>query len=173
MDAGGNPTPHVTLVQASSSGGEVLLEFNPFLAVSGGDASAIHFYFEVSGDLTGVDLTVDGRRASVHELVCADPLTRNTCGSSAPLANLAASSGVTTSATFASAATAYVFKDILVTSGTTAGDEGHLTSFFQSFTGGGAGQPGGGHIPEPSSYLTLGSGLLLTAIVWKRRMKKT
>ena len=172
--------PVVLLMDATQDApghqGEIVLDFNPQMHTSAGQFASFWFYFNVSGGISGIDLSVGGTNAAISEKACStaiDPHAANNCmgGSGNLLANLAASSSESTqSASFANTSKVYVFKDVVVGSSTQTGE---LTSFSQSFTvGGGQGGGGGGQIPEPASFFTMGSGLIVAGILLKSRRRK-
>jgi hypothetical protein len=151
-------TPNITLALTNADvtgGGTVNLTFNPNLS----NNQDIYFYFNVSGPPLGaVDLAVGGAGATIVETGCTAPImiTRgNTCGATS-LFTFAGTSGSSQVVSVAGAgATTYIFKDI----GTTP--QGAITSFTQSFT----------PIPEPMSFVLLGSGLLGLGLAHRRRRK--
>jgi PEP-CTERM motif len=170
-------TPTVDLVTVDFSGGSVNLNLNPNMTAPSGSQD-IHFYYQVSGPATGVDLALGGVNATVIERVCSQPIASsgamaNTCPSGSSLANFVAFSTPpgpnTASVTFpsGSGSSFYVYKDLGVTAGQLSPGGGALTSFTQSWETGG----GGGQVPEPASMLLIGSGFIALGML-RRRVRK-
>jgi len=154
---------NVTLVYASVVGDYVNLYFNPSLTASAGSSSDIWFYFTVSGGVNGIDLSVSGTNATITEYACGSPVTAgNICPAGTELAKFTAQSGGSAYAAFPGgefAENVYIYKNILVQGGVTA--PGELSSFSQSF-----------HIPEPFTFVLMGSGLLAIGLVRRRSRSK-
>jgi hypothetical protein len=164
IDAGGVPNPNVSLVAAETTNtGNVNLLFNPGLT-AGQD---LHLFFTVTGGLNGIDLSVGGTTTSaVTERACGAPLITSTtdtnrlCPSGTGLISTPGSSiNATAGQTVATALTGtsqqtWIFKDI-----TTGSSDVDLTSLTQSF------HP----IPEPMSFVLMGSGLLGLGLARRRR----
>jgi len=180
-----------------NSFGEVYLTFNPNMSVKAGSTTPpggsapvanhldAYFYFTVTasqsiGGITGIDLGNTGVNTAITETACSSPINRasNGCGANT-IGQLAA---VNTGSTFSdshvfmtftkSASPIYIFKDIDLVATATQGAA--LSSFSQSFAipGGKAG-PGGEEVPEPDTFLTLGGGLILSALVLRRKLRTT
>jgi hypothetical protein len=62
-----------------------------------------------------------------------------------------------------------VVKDISVTGGSMGSNATVSEVFNTTTTGGGGGTTGGGPVPEPDTVVMMGSGLLVTALAWRRR----
>jgi len=175
VDAGTTLPAIMNLVSAyhDSSMSMVVLNFNPNMYASAGTVQDLHFYFQVAGGVSGIDLAVGGTNSSITERACSTPINRTggsncTGGLSSQLAALTNFSGNSpVTANFASTSPVYVFKDILV-DGRRSGTGAELTSFSQSF-----------HtipvlddspVPEPLSMGLMGSGLI-GLLLLKRRAK--
>ncbi len=156
-----DPNPQLYLVTATTVNGDAVVEFNPFLTnATGGSSQSAYYYFQVTNPTTGISLTVGGANATVDEVVCANPITNNTCASG-QLASISSSGGVTSNATFGSANTVYVMQHATITS--SGASAGHLTSMFESFTtapGAGGSGGGGSTVPEPATLLLVGGAWL-------------
>jgi len=154
VNAGNVPNPSMNLVSANSNGGYVNLNFNPSLAAQSG-AVDVWFYFTVTGGINGIDLTLAGINGSLNDFACATPFVNNVCQSGA-LASLVVFSGNSAAASFPNdvfQSPVYIYKNILVQG------PGELSSFTQSF-----------HIPEPISFVLIGSGLLGLGLL-RRKIK--
>ena len=176
MPAGGASTAFIDLVSVDLTGSTVSLNFNPNMSVPTGHLD-IHFYYQVTGNATGVDLALGGVNATVIERVCSQPIPStggmaNVCASGSSLANFVAFSNPpgpnTANATFpsGSGSTFYVYKDIGVTAGQLQPGGGALSSFTQSWETG-----GGGQVPEPASMLLIGSGFIALGMLRRRTRK--
>jgi len=167
IDAGSvsNPVVAVTNAEVTSSG-TVNLSLNPNLSAN----QDVYLYFTVQGPLSGIGLTVGGNNATVIEKACSGAIVNlsgnfnpgNNCaptGTSLLLGGqnaISATSGNSAAAAFTSTSqTTYIFKDI----GTGAG--GGLSTITQSFT----------PVPEPISFVLMGSGLLGLGLAHRRRRK--
>jgi hypothetical protein len=154
VNAGNVPNPSMNLVSANSSGGYVNLNFNPSLAAQSG-AVDVWFYFTVTGGINGIDLTVAGINGSINDFACATPFVSNVC-ESGDLASMIVFSGNSQAESFPNdvfQSPVYIYKNILVQG------PGELSSFTQSF-----------HIPEPISFVLIGSGLLALGLL-RRKVK--
>ena len=158
------------LVDASL--GFVYLNFNPNLFAAANNTADIHFYFQVTGGISGIDLSVGGDRSSIFELACATAIDRtaaNNCtgGLKNQLASLTNTSGnANVTAAFNTTDPVFIYKDIQADGrGTTVGAQ--LTSFTQSFHFSGGGSTPSA-IPEPASMILLGAGLFGMASLRRR-----
>jgi len=156
ISAGSTPVvPEMTLVAVSSTDSTVYLSFNPSIVNTSQGSMDMWFYFQVTGGVMGVDLMNAGDApTSILERVCSSPIGMGNICNGSELATISAGGGQQAEAMFATTQTAYIFKDIFV------GPGGHLSSFTQSF-----------HVPEPMTFVLIGSGLLALGIV-RRRAKK-
>jgi len=160
LGTGGYPLhpAFLTILGVSASDGVIQLDFapNPAMTTAGQD---MWFYMTITGWHMGVDLVNGGvGNTSIAERVCSGPLSGGACsGGSVELLTLLASSGQHPYGEYAAGpqSLAYVFKDIYV------GTDGHLSSFSQSV-----------HIPEPMTFVLIGSGLLALGLV-RRRVRKS
>ncbi len=75
------------------------------------------------------------------------------------------------SVTFASpASTVWVSKNIVEVGGSGSAT---ISSFENTVQTGGGGGPGGGPTPEPASLFTMGSGLIATSLLLRKKLKKS
>jgi len=179
MAAAGNSAPEVDLVSADTASGMVNLQFNPNMsAPPSGGSQDIYFWYQVSGGVTGVQSTVGGSNASILEKVCSAAFSGTSCNNGVTLASLAVFSAPpgpsSASANIASTNPLFVFKDINVSPNSPSAGGGILTEFTQSFStgaggAGGAGGGQGGQVPEPVSFVLMGSGLVALSLVRKIR----
>jgi len=185
-------TPDVEITNAGiNSQGEVYLNFNPNMAISGTTSGPNHtldayFMFTVTSadGITGIDLGNSGSNTTITERVCATPF--NAQGGCAPpgvigtliAANIGQNQapshvamGFGNPAYSSAVSPIYVWKDInLISQGT---DGAGISLFSQSFMPGeGSGGPGGGPVPEPMTFLSVGAGLIAVALYTKRRSVK-
>jgi hypothetical protein len=147
-----------------SATGWVVLNENPGLGPNG----HVNLFYQVTGPLIGIDLSVGGENASVIVRACASPVPRsgelaNLCtnvaqtGSAMPLAQLAATSATGSQPVFANfgdTSTIYIFKDIMT------GAADGLSTLNESF-----------HttpVPEPLTMLLVGSALAGLAFIRRR-----
>jgi hypothetical protein len=160
VDAGGTPAGQALDLTGGTydpSTGLIDLGFNP-------NASAInttedlHIFFEVTGGIDAIDMTLGGANSTATERACTGAfnsvsMLSGTCTSNSSdrqLAVLTDSSniGTVTSPTFATTSTVYIFKDINVAAGT------ELTSFSEGFSDAPAA------VPEPITFSLMGASLL-------------
>jgi hypothetical protein len=162
----GLTTPPISMVLGSANlvDGWISLTFTPNI-IAQDFPQDYHFYFRVTGGVSGAALANAGdANTSIFERICSSPIDRglnaNNCSiGGTELTTLSASGGGFDSDTFASTNPIYVYKDII------AGADTELTSFTQSFFVGGA-PPA--EIPEPTSVLLMGTGLLVLGGVARR-----
>ncbi len=173
IDAGATLPAKINLVSAlhDSVTNMVTLTFNPNMYAANAMTEDLHFYFQVTGGITGIALEVSGTNSFVTERACSTPINgANNCtgGLSNQLAALTNFSGNSAAvATFnATFSPVYIYKDILA-DGRRSPNGAELTSFSQSFyTVPGNDSP----VPEPLSMGLMGSGLI-GLILWKKRAK--
>ena len=158
VGSSGNPTPIVSLFGYEEEPGRVELNFNPNMSAPPSTGyQDLHFFFSVTGlngtIMTGVDLTVGGKHATIMEALCSTAVGpgNNICPNDDVLGSMIAYSAppgpngdAMTLET--SASKFWVMKNINVAPG------GGLTEFNQGF---GYHQP----IPEPGTYALFLSGL--------------
>ncbi|MEQ1757838.1 MAG: PEP-CTERM sorting domain-containing protein [Vicinamibacterales bacterium] len=164
-----DPNPLVAGVTATVDGSTVNFTFNPTLVPTGSEQD-IHFFFKVatlngSASIIGVDLTNAGvGETSIGETVCAAAFVNNACDPGPALATLVANSQESDEQFFTAVSSAYVFKDIFKGLGDGEDlEEGHLTSFTQSFHT--------STVPEPATLLLLGTGLAAAARARRKAQK--
>ena len=166
--AAGNMSPEVDLVSANTAGGTVNLNFNPNMSAAGTNQD-LYLFYTVSGGVTTVGGTNAGANATIHEIACLISFTTaNVCPAPATneLANfpIFSTAGQRTASVSVAANTSIsIFKDIQVA------PPGSLTSFTQSFGTNGNGGGSGGEVPEPVSFLLMGSGLVALSLLRKVR----
>lgn len=169
VDAGTTLPSIVNLVEAKldTAARVVYLNFNPNLLAWPGTVEDIHFYFKVSGPLTGIDLAVGGTSSAITERACSTGINRNAGNNCiggisnqlAAITNVSGQSAITE--TFAMVNTAYIFKDVLADGRRSRGGA-ELTTFSQSFH-----TP----VPEPMSLGLMGGGLVTLALLRKRAVR--
>jgi hypothetical protein len=148
----------INIVTVVSTGGVMKLEFNPNMAAS----QDIHFYFQVSGAPILGAFLADGGAASSHiyERICGNGIVNpaggdNSCtgGIGNQLAELYADGGGPSSTVMFAApdSSIWIYKNI-------AAGSAELSSFTEGFV-----------IPEPMTFVMLGSGLLALGLVRRRR----
>jgi hypothetical protein len=143
VDAGSTLPAIMNLVSAvhDSALNTVVLNFNPNLFAWPQQVEDIHFYFQVSGGIDGIDLAVGGSNSVISERACSTAINRsggNNCTGGLPnqlaaLTNFSGNSDVTSM--FAGGlyvSPVYIYKDILV-DGRRSLTGAELTSFSQSF----------------------------------------
>jgi hypothetical protein len=165
ISAGGNPSPEVDVRTSLDASGNVTLAFNPNIA-SPTMTQDIWLFYKVAGGATTVTGTLTGVSAAISEHGCTAAYINFAC-SGTSLGGFVISSGGAESASLALTGTsAWLFKDINVKTG------GGLTLFTQTFPGipgGGGGGAGGGEVPEPVSFILMGSGLVALSLLRKVR----
>jgi len=162
--AAGNLAPEVDLVSANTAGGAVNLNFNPNMS-SATVNQDLYLFYTVTGGVTSVGGTNAGANATIQETVCMVAFDVNhMCAAGSQLANLTIFSSGTVSQPITTANTSVnIFKDVQVTA------PGSLTSLTQSFGSNGAGGGSGGEVPEPVSFILMGSGLVALSLLKKVR----
>ena len=179
----------VDVVNQNGSG----LQFNGPFATSMGQAMDVGILFTVTAStpvITGDTLSMAGfgtqgtGNVAVAESLCAGGTYSANLVCSAGNSNVASmlvfqnsSASVSSdSVTFAApVATVGAAKNIILENGagaTSASAVSFVVNTFTSGGGSGGGQGGPGTVPEPASYLTLGSGLLFTGLLLRRKLRK-
>ena len=163
ISAGGNPSPEVDVRITTDASSNVTLAFNPNIG-SATMTQDIWLFYKVGGSATSVTGTLTGVSAAISEHGCTAAYVNFACSGSS-LGGFVISSGGTESASLAlTGSAAWLFKDINVRTG------GGLTLFTQTFPGGGTGTgSGGGEVPEPVSFILMGSGLVALSLLRKVR----
>jgi hypothetical protein len=155
-NAGGVPTPAVFLNGISAPGGVTTLNFNPML-LNQNYYQDIYFWFVVTGPIGGIGLQNNGGPTGltgIEEKACVTSASPDgTCVGGNLLADISAGSNENAQASFNSMTT-YIWKDIGVLAG------GHISSFNETF------------LPEPVSFVLLGTGLLGLGLV-RRKVRKS
>jgi len=185
-------TPDVEVTGTGvNSFGEVYLNFNPNMAISGtasgpNNTLDAYFYFTVTAanGITGIDLGNSGINTTITERVCATAFDgQNGCAPPGVIGTLIAANvgqnqapshvamGFGNPQYSSSVSPIYVWKDInLISQGA---DGAGISLFSQSFMpGGGSGGPGGGPVPEPLTFLSVGGGLIAVVLYTKRKSVK-
>jgi hypothetical protein len=156
------------------------LEFTgPFAAAAGTDLDALIGFTISAASITSETLAMQGYGQSadgsvqVTESVCEGTLS-GSGGCSGPTASLdvfdnASGSVSADTVSFADTPTVEVVKNIIVQGGAT-GSAG--VSVVYNTVPGAVGVVTGSMVPEPDSLITLGSGLVLTALLLRRRIRK-
>jgi len=164
--AAGNMSPEVDLVSANTAGGTVNLNFNPNMSAATANQD-LYLFYTVSGGVTTVGGTNAGANATIQETVCVVAFDANhICAAGSQLANFpifSTAGSNTTSVSVAANTSVNIFKDIHVA------PPGSLTSFTQSYGTNGNGGGSGGEVPEPVSFLLMGSGLVALSLLKKVR----
>jgi hypothetical protein len=159
----------------------------PFGAGAGMQLDALITFVISSGAtpaITGEALSMQGFGTSgtgsvqVAESLCVGgiPASDGSCPGTVDTLNVFANPGgvkAFDSVTFAAAAdTVAVTKNIIVQGGdlTTASSAG-VSLVINTTPNGGGGGPGGGPVPEPGSLVTLGSGLVITSLLLRRKIR--
>lgn len=179
------------LVQPITGSSDTGLSFQGAFGAGAGmnlDALISFMVSAAPGSITGDSLSMVGAQtgggnAQVVETLCANGSfgANGSCtgtGAFEPQAlNVFAGTGgqkLFDSETFASAASSLdVVKNIIVQGGTanSASSAGISLVINTVPTPGGSGGPGGSQIPEPDTLITLGSGLVLTALLLRKRVR--
>jgi hypothetical protein len=163
ISAGGNPSPEVDVRTSTDASGNVTLAFNPNIA-SPTMTQDIWLFYQVSGSPTKVTGTVTGVSAAISEHACTAAYVNFACSGSSLGGFVISSGGVESGSLGLTGSSVWLFKDINVKTG------GGLTLFTQTFPGGGGGGPGGGgEVPEPVSFILMGSGLVALSLLRKVR----
>lgn len=183
----GLPTASSISVNPVNNNGTVGFDFGgPFISLSGTSTDALLSYdiMAAAGDLMTADSVTllsaaasgTGAVAEVAEGVCAGTQAANgSCnGNSFSLSASVPGSNSQTVSLGAGVSFQTILKNI-ITQGATTGQGNAAISLFENtttVTGGGGGNPGGGTAPEPTSMLSLGSGLVITSMLLRRKLRK-
>ncbi len=77
-------------------------------------------------------------------------------------------------ATFGATGMVDLVKNIIVQGGTSGtSSSAGVSVVFNTTSSGGGGFPGGGQVPEPDTLLSLGSGLVITSLLFRRKLRKS
>jgi hypothetical protein len=164
ISAGGNPSPEVDVRTSVDASGNVTLAFNPNIA-NPSITQDIWLFYQVSGGTTSVTGTLTGVNAGISEHACSAAYVNFACSGTSLGGFVIASGGPESGVLNLTGDSVWLFKDINVTTG------GALTLFTQTFPGGegGGGGGGGGEVPEPVSFILMGSGLVALSLLRKVR----
>jgi hypothetical protein len=170
----------VTPVQDSSGVGFSFL--GPFSATAGTSLDAI-IKFVISGaPISGDSLAMSGfgfngtGSVTVTESLCEGsipPANGSCAGPTGSLAVSASASGIVPFASISFPATQpiAVTKNIIVNGGSGGASFAGVSAVINTIPGGGGG-PGGGQVPEPNSWLLIGSGLVVSSLLLRKRIRK-
>jgi len=182
----GLPTAASISVNPVNSSGTVGFDFGgPFISLAGTSTDALLSYniSALAGEMMTADsVTLLSAAASgtnavaeVAEGVCAGTQNANgSCnGNNYSLSASVPGSNSQTVTLGAGVSFQTVVKNI-ITQGATTGTGNAAISLFENVTtvSGGGGNPGGGTTPEPTSMLSLGSGLVITSMLLRRKLRK-
>ncbi|PWU05433.1 MAG: hypothetical protein C5B51_14315 [Terriglobia bacterium] len=177
------PLPSASDVQVqviNDPSGPGLMFIGPFGAGAGLSLDALISFIITGTAITGEALAMEGFGQSgdgsvqVAESVCEGSLSPGgKC--SGPVGTLNVfdnAAGVQSfdSITFAPVTSVAITKNIIVQGGTTGTMSSAGVSAVINTVPGGGGGPGGGNVPEPDSLITLGSGLVITALLLRKRL---
>jgi hypothetical protein len=176
----------VMVVPTTDSSGDVTLQFQgDFSAGAGMNESAKISYMAVAGSavITGESIAMAGFSQSgtgginIGESICVGGMYLSTgaCTGSSVASIGVFDNGPTDMRTFdsvtftASQSAIAVVKDISVSGGGSGSNATVSEVFNTSNSSGGGGGTGGGPVPEPDTVVMMASGLLVTALAWRRR----
>ena len=162
ISAGGNPSPEVDVRISVDTSNDVTLAFNPNIA-NPSMTQDIWLFYQVSGGATSVTGSLTGVSAAISEHACTAAYVNFACSGSSLGGFVIASGGTESGSLGLTGSAAWLFKDINVRTG------GGLTLFTQTFPGGGGGGGTGGQVPEPVSFILMGSGLVALSLLRKVR----
>jgi len=185
-----NPPPtdsQVTVKPLTDSAGDVTLEFDGAFSVGAGQSMSVDISYTAmaaSAIMTGEALAMTGFGQSgngsvdIGESICKGGTYSMGQCSSGNVASISvydfSSTNMRTfdSVSFSPAMSEIsVVKNIALVGGTTGTNASATVSevFNTTNTNGGGGGPGGGTVPEPDTMVMMGSGLLVSALAWRRR----
>jgi len=156
----------------------------PFSAAAGTSLDAI-IQFVIGGQPTSGDaLAISGYGASgtgtvnVTEILCVGPIppANGSCSGTSKSLNVFATATTSKpfdSVTFTATQPVAVTKNIILNGGANgSASMAGVSAVINTFPGGGGGGPGGGPVPEPNSLLLIGSGLVVSSLLLRRRIRK-
>lgn len=180
----------VSVTPVTSAGGDVGFTFDGAFTASAGTSSDAILSYQINAStpmmlgatasLLSYGASGTGASASIVEGMCTTaPSGSGACLPSGNAYSLSVYDNAghppvvqTSSVTFSAAtSTLYVSKNIVEVGGSGSAT---ISSFMNTVqTGGGAGGPGGGPVPEPASFFTMGSALIGASMLLRNKLKKS
>ena len=186
-----NPPPtesQVTVVPTTDTSGDVTLQFDGAFSAGAGDSTSVSIAYTAMASapiMTGQSLAMTGfgqngnGSVDIGESICLGGMFAKTghCGGTGEDSISVFDFSSTDMRTFDSVAfnpaqsEISVVKNIAINGGAMGTNASATVSevFNTTMTGGGGGTTGGGQVPEPNTVVMMASGLLLSALAWRRR----